>query len=199
MMSGNKSAGIVRGGRCRSPQAGMTLIELMIAVTVLAIGLGGTMALIGTAILTNNRNKLDTTGTTISQTVMEEILQQGANATSTFTITDCLGNNYTIDPTSSTSGRGAPLNGNGNIDFTQALNPTSGYNMNYIVCKANGNQATFDVRWNITTLTSSATAVYTKRITIAARPVNASANGQYAGLLFAIPVNLTGVAGDYPN
>jgi len=177
----------------------MTLIELMIAVTVMAIGLGGTMTLITTAIWTNNRNKLDTTATTLSQTVMEQILQQGANATSTFSITDCLGNNYTIDPTSSSSGRGAPLDTSGNINFAQTLNPTTGYNMNYIVCKANGNQATFDVRWNITTLTSSGSTVYTKRVTIAARPLGAASNGQYSRLLFAIPINLTGVAGDYPN
>lgn len=177
----------------------MTLLELMIAVTVLAIGLGGTMALISTAISTNNRNKLDTTATTLSQTVLEQLLLQGANATSTFTITDCLGNNYTVDPNSSSTGRGAPLDSSGNIDFTQSLNPTTGYNMNYIVCKANGNQVTFDIRWNITTLTSSGTTVYTKRITVAARPLGAASNGQYSRLLFAIPVNLTGIAGDYPN
>jgi Tfp pilus assembly protein PilV len=181
-------------------QAGTTLLEMMIAVTVLAIGLGGAMALVSMAIASNNRNKHDTTATMLSQMVMEQILAAGANASSTFTITDCQGNSFTIDPTGSSTGRGAPITAStGDINFASAISPSTGYNMNYTVCRAAGQTATYDVRWNIQTLSTASATVYTKQISVAARPLGAAGTGSSSLLYFAIPVTLRGVAGNYPN
>jgi prepilin-type N-terminal cleavage/methylation domain-containing protein len=177
-------------------QSGMTLLELMIAITVLAVGLGGGMALISTSIVTNNRNKMDTTATTLSQAVLEQILGMGANATTTFTLTDCVGNNFTIDPSTSSSGRGATITSSGDIDYTGSISPTTGYNMNYTVCKAAGQYAVYDVRWRITTLASTGTSIYRKQVVIASRPLGGASTGKYSQMYYAQPITLKGVAGD---
>ena len=67
--------------RKRSGQKGMTLIELMIATFVLAVGMLGSLSMIFLAIATNSRNKFDTTGTMIAQTVIEQINTLPTNAT----------------------------------------------------------------------------------------------------------------------
>ncbi len=177
-------------------ESGMTLLELMIAITVLALGLGGGMALLSTSIATNNRNKMDTTATTLSQMVLEQILGLGANATSTFTLTDCVGNSFTIDPSTSSTGRGAAITSSGDIDYTGAISPGTGYNMNYTVCKAAGQYNIYDVRWRITTLASTGTSIYRKQVVVASRPIGGASTGTYSQIYYAAPITLKGVAGD---
>src|SRR4029078_2515168 len=81
--------------RKRSRAKGMTLIELMIACFVLAVGMLGSLAMIFLAISTNTRNKFDTTGTMIAQTVIEQINTLPTNATQSgafvtaINLTDC--------------------------------------------------------------------------------------------------------------
>src|SRR5579864_1632158 len=106
-------------------QKGMTLIELMLALFILAVGLAGGMILVSTAIASNNRNKLDTTATLISQTILERILQQGASSTAVITLTDCLNNPLNINTTSGAApaGAGSPT-ANGSITFQ--ANPVAG-------------------------------------------------------------------------
>ena len=58
MRARNRKAG-------RSNEAGLSLIELMIAMVIMTVGFMATMILISTAIATNNRNKLDTTATAL--------------------------------------------------------------------------------------------------------------------------------------
>ena len=53
------------GRRVRPAEAGMSLIELMIAMIVLVVGMMGIMVMISTAITTNARNKMDTTATAL--------------------------------------------------------------------------------------------------------------------------------------
>ena len=182
--------------RAAHAQSGMTLLELMIAITVLALGLGGGMALISTAIVTNSRNKMDTTATTLSQMVLEQILGMGANASTTFTLTDCVGNNFTIDPSTSSTGRGAAITSIGDIDYTGSINPTTGYNMNYTVCKAAGQYAVYDVRWRITTLANTGTSIYRKQVVVASRPLGGASTGKYSQMYYSQPITLKGVAGD---
>ncbi|HET9696241.1 MAG TPA: prepilin-type N-terminal cleavage/methylation domain-containing protein, partial [Terriglobales bacterium] len=161
-----------RRSKIRRGEEGMTMIELVIAMVVLAIGLGGTMIMISGSITSNNRNKTDTTATTLSEAIMERIIAAGVGATATFTMSDCSGatNSILIDPTGSTAGRGAAVDATtGNISFTTAASPTSGYTATYVTCGVNGSQATYDVRWRVVNTQASGTAVYAKMVTVSAR------------------------------
>jgi prepilin-type N-terminal cleavage/methylation domain-containing protein len=183
-------------------QRGLSLIELMMALFVLAVGMAGGMILVSTAIASNNRNKLDTTATLLSQMVLEKILTPGnTNLPPTpalpphfVTVTDCTGNTFRIylDP------GGPVLAATGEIDFTKPL-PAVGYNMNYTVCRAAGQFAVYDVRWNITTIKSTPNSIYTKAVTVAARPTGAGANNSTKILFFGLPITLRGVSGISPN
>ncbi len=167
-----------------SGQSGVTMIELMIAGMVMVVGFLGMMILITTAIATNNRNKMDTNATLAAQMVLEEIRSdvQTGYAPS---ITDCANQAWNIGLGSNTIGAstGAPLSG-ATIDFTQST--VTNYSMNYQVCTANGGQATYDVRWNVTRLTDGVWLVV-----VGARPLGASSNLKY----FALPVTLRGIVG----
>ena len=196
----NSEGMIMRSAQSSNPkrrQKGLTLIELMLALFVLAVGLAGGMILVSTAIATNNRNKLDTTATLIAQTVLERILQQGASSTAVIAITDCTGNQLNINNTSAAApGAGSPV-ANGSLTFQAA--PTAGYGGTYTVCRAGGMTATYDVQWNITTMGTSGTQVYTKYVTVAARPQGAAANNKSQILFYGVPISLRGMAADSPN
>src|ERR1043166_8725741 len=88
-------------------QAGMGLIELMIAMFVLAVGLIGVLGMILAAMASNNRNQSDTGATFVAQFVIEQI--GAAGAASSLTLTDCSGNVQTLTLTPSTTGAGATL------------------------------------------------------------------------------------------
>ncbi len=167
-----------------SGQAGVTMIELMIAGMVMVVGFLGMMILITTAIATNNRNKMDTNATLAAQMVFEEIRADLATGASP-TLADCGGNTWTIGVGSNTVGSntGAPLSGS-DIDFSAAT--VTNYSMQYKVCTANGGQATYDVRWNVQTLSTGVSLV-----TVGAKPLGASSDLKY----FALPVMLRGIAG----
>lgn len=177
-------------------QKGSTLIELMVAMLVLAIGLGGVTTLLGAAIASNNRNGRDTTATLLAQMVIEQISSQDVYSSFDIPITDCAGNALKINtvPGAVGTGAGAKLNANGTIDFTQ--DPTNliaaNYAMQYVDCStAGGIQTTYDVRWNVMSVSTNTT---TRLITAAARPL-ASNVKQLGGFFFALPVNLRGIGG----
>jgi type IV pilus modification protein PilV len=183
----------------RNPQLGMTLVELMIAMLVLAIGLGGVTTLLITAISTNNRNSRDTTATMLAQLVIEEIGSQDPNSgVINIPITDCAGNAFNINVTGGAApgGAGATLVTNaasvnyGGIDQTQALAAIpAGYQMSYVDCSvAGGTRTTYDVRWNVMTISAN----NSRLITASARQLSSSSLG---GLRFALPVNLRGIGG----
>jgi prepilin-type N-terminal cleavage/methylation domain-containing protein len=182
----------------QTAQRGSTLPELMIAVLVLSVGLLGGMGLVMNAISGNNRSKLDSTSTILSQMTLEAIASVPANATSSSTpssnatIVDC-------NPTSSSathavntlgvagSGAGAPLTSGGAIDWSQAA--VSGYDLLFYNCQAStgDRQLIYEVRWNVTTLTSNA-----KLVTVATR-LQGTQTGNLA--FFAIPVSLKTIVG----
>ncbi len=170
----------LRHPRGRNPQAGMSLIELMIAGVVLVVGFAGVMALIINAIGSNSRNKKDTSASAVVQMVLERIqtLPEGSNVTTT--VTDCAGTTWTI---SSVVGSGANLTG-ASIDFTQDFTAVpANYKMKYAVCDANtGQKTTYDVRWNIATGTT-----HTSYVVIGARPLNLR--------YFALPVTIRAMVG----
>jgi Tfp pilus assembly protein PilV len=159
------------------------MIELMIAGVVLIVGFLGSMILITTAIAGNSRNRGDSNSTMLAQMVLEQISSVPANSAGLLSATDCAGNNWPIAIAGNAGGAGAPLTG-ATINFASAQ--VANYSMNFVVCSANGTQATYDVRWNIRTLTTGPALV-----TVAARPRGANNNLQR----FAIPVSLRTMVG----
>ncbi len=182
----------------RRQQAGMSLLELMIAALVLVVGLLGAMILILTTIANNSRSKWDSTGTLLSQMTMEAIAAVPANASptstpsSTVTIVDCNPSasaaTHTVNALgASGSGAGAPLSSTGDINFTAAA--ATGYSMTYYNCQAStgDRQEFYDVRWNIKTISA-----YAKLVTVAAQTAAGSKQG---AKFFQQPVSLKVIVG----
>jgi prepilin-type N-terminal cleavage/methylation domain-containing protein len=167
---------------------GFSLIELMIALTVLAIGMAGMALLFTTAAMGNSRAKGDTAGTMLAQTVLEKITAQPANNPNPVTLLDCNPNGATTWSITSAPG-GAPLDNNGSVDFTQAAVPN--YAMQFVSCGSGGRQVIYDVRWNVRTVSAN-----TRIITVSARPAAMAGNGNAnQALLFAPPITLRTVGG----
>jgi prepilin-type N-terminal cleavage/methylation domain-containing protein len=189
--------------RTRGSQTGMTLIELMIAMLVLAIGLGGLSSLFITASLSNNKNSRQTTATLLAQLVLDQISSQHPNSTATIFLTDCVGNTWAV----ATTGGAAPAGTGAQLDTTATdvnyggINPTQDYNavppatattpgyaMKYVDCGAGGTQSSYDVRWNVINIDT-----YTRLITVSARLVSPA--NQLGGRIFAMPVTVRGIGG----
>lgn len=188
-----------KGPVCRNTEKGLSLIEMMIAMVVLSIGMTGLMALFLQATYSNNRNSKDSSATFLAQMVLEQISAQDPNSTATISITDCAGNVWTVASAGDVApnGQGANLvssSGNmayGGIDQTQAVSSIpQNYEMQYTDCGTNGQQNTYDVRWNVMTISANTTRL----ITVSARQLNAPSS-QLGGARFAIPVTLRGIGG----
>jgi prepilin-type N-terminal cleavage/methylation domain-containing protein len=180
-------------------QRGMSLVELMIAITVLAVGLGALMGIFSTSIMLNQRAKGDTNGTMVAQAVLERIAGQPATSNAILTLTDCTAGGGVVwniaTAAAAAPGNGAALDANtGGIDFTQAYAAVpNNYKMLYVACGAGGRQTTYDVRWNVQTITGSAN---TRMITVSARPqAMATAGGRNQALLYAQPITLRTIGG----
>ena len=183
----------------RPREAGMSLIELMIAMVVMTVGFMATMILISTAIATNNRNKLDTTATALSQMVTETVAAQSIAVGTPMTMVDCNPasaggpQTWTIATASAAApGAGASVDAaTGSIDFTQLYaNVPVGYKMEFVACGAAGTQATYDVRWNVRTISA-----FSKLVTVSARQIGARSGGPQQLQYFAPPVTLRTIAG----
>jgi prepilin-type N-terminal cleavage/methylation domain-containing protein len=175
----------------RKNQEGMTLVELMIALTILVIGMGGVMIMVVTAIAQNNGTKHDSNGTMLAQMVAEKFLSvSGVNPPPVNPVEiDCAGVAHTIALTSAAgpAGAGATLTAAGNIDFTQAFGGVpANYAMQFVACGNAGRQATYDVRWNVQTLGAN-----TKLIIVAARRRDTGSTG----IGFNVPVTVRTIAG----
>jgi len=177
-------------------QRGFSLIEMMIAMVVLAVGLGALTILFTTAMYSNTKSNKDTTATMLAQTVMEQIDAQSTNGAANFNITDCQNTawNVNVTPGAAPNGAGATLlpvaSGAlyGSIDPNQAMAAVpGGYAMQYVHCGANAQQTTFDVRWNIMSANSNA-----RLVTVQARQLGGTKLG---GNAFAYPVTLRGMSG----
>jgi len=176
---------IMQKSRSRSKQEGMTLVELMIAMFVLAVGMAGGLILMVTALDTNNRNRMDVNATNIAWYFLDTLSNVKANSTKTLTVTDCTGTSWTL----TTAAGGATTNTYGNIDFTVTSYTTSGYSARYQICKASGQTSTYDVRWNIQTVNS-----YSKLITVGAMK-QGTTNTATGTLYYAKPVTIRTIAG----
>jgi Tfp pilus assembly protein PilV len=171
-------------------QAGFSLIELMLAGLVMLVGLSGGLLLVLTAIASNNRNSMDSSGTILAQMTMEMIASVPANSGSTLTVVDCnptsSSASHTINVTGGSTGAGAPLTSGGVVDFTQSQ--VTNYSMLYYACQAStgDRQMIYDIRWNVKTLSSN-----TKLVIVAAQRNGANNNA----MLFAVPVSLKMIVG----
>ena len=166
----------------RRRQSGMTLIELMIAMGVLATGMCAIALLIATAIASNNRNKGDTGATMVAQTVLNKLSTYPANLNGNLNITDCKPNgvqNLVITTVGAPgpAGQGATLIPAGTLN-AGAVNwlaaAPANYSFIYYACaQSNANASTaqpYEVRWNVMTMTVIAGTTYSKMITVSARP-----------------------------
>jgi prepilin-type N-terminal cleavage/methylation domain-containing protein len=139
-------------------QQGMTIIELMIAMVVLAVGILASMNLVAVAMATNARSRQQSNSTALAQMVTERIMAIPATSNAVLTITDCANPPFNVN----TAAGGAPLAASGDVDFTQGT--VANYNMPYTDCATQGRQAIYDVRWNVQQISNSA-----KLLTVSAR------------------------------
>lgn len=184
---------LVRKTTRRNPEAGITLIEVLVAGVVLVVGFMALFGLLITAIASNNRNKLDSTGTMLAQAVVENIssvlVSPGINSLTAdctgnkclYKMTDCNGTIWNIDGAVG----GVALSGS-QIDFSQAT-PPENYYMDYVVCNADV-QTKYDVRWNVQAVRGT-----TYLITVGVKKKNQTQDG---GRDFALPVTLRMLVAD---
>jgi Tfp pilus assembly protein PilV len=165
-------------------QDGLTVIELMIAMVVLAIGILASMSLVIMAINGNFRSKQQSNSTALAQMVTEKIMSIPAFQNPTLVLTDCTGTNFNI----ATAAGGGSLNSSGDMDFTQAQ--VANYNMAYTDCGTVGRQMTYDVRWKITTIST-----YAKLLTVSARLNKISTVGGTSGSKFGPVVTIKTIVG----
>lgn len=188
-----------RRNRCTT-QHGSMLLELMIAIVVLAIGMCGVLPLMVSAMYSNNRSGNDTTSTMVAEHVIEQISSQQATASSALSITDCTGATFSITTIGAASGagnggsnggNGARLNSAGEINWTQSYSGVpAGYKMRYTTCGTGGKQTIYDVRWDVIALNSTNNS--SRMIFVSARPTGSTTVG---GLRFITPAQLRTIGG----
>src|SRR5262245_43398677 len=101
-----RMGGLMMSSRAQHPESGMSIIEVMISVLILTVSSLGVVALVWSAILTNNRNKVDSTQTMLAESIIEQVNATIIGSESS-ALTDCDGTTWTI----STTPGGAALNG----------------------------------------------------------------------------------------
>lgn len=177
-------------------QKGMSLIELMIAMLVLATGLGALTILFIFSSETDNKTSKATSSTMLAQRVLEQISAQHPDSVQVITMTDCAGNAWNINTVGAAApaGVGATINVNGGSPYYGYIDPTqnfgavpAGYAMRYSDCGGN-RQTQYDVRWNIININP-----YTRLITVSARQISPA--NKLGGRMFDLPANLRGIGG----
>jgi prepilin-type N-terminal cleavage/methylation domain-containing protein len=181
---------------------GFTLIEVLIAIVILAIGLAGLLPMILVAVNNNTGTRQDSQAVMLAQMVAEQITSRPAGSNATFAVTDCrptsLGGAQNFTVNSAAGGANVSTGGTfpaGTIDFSQAAGVVPvGYQMTFFACGDTGgvdasdnSQVPFDVRWNVSVTNGM------KLVTVAAR--RSGAGTKMAGnglqtLLFQQPVTL---------
>jgi prepilin-type N-terminal cleavage/methylation domain-containing protein len=149
-------------------QGGFTMIELMIAMLVLAVGIVGSMALIIRAVGGDSWSKQLSNSTVLAQAVTERIMALPAGTNTIVTITDCTNTPYNV----STAPGGPAVTATGDLDFSAAA--VANYQMLYTNCDTNGHQAVYDVRWNVAAIPGS--NGWVKTLTVSAQLRSAGRN-----------------------
>jgi prepilin-type N-terminal cleavage/methylation domain-containing protein len=189
--------------RARLGERGMSLIELLLAMTVLTIGMLGSMILIMVGMQSNTRNKTDSTAVVLDQEILEMFATLNNYPKSgAVTIFDCgltagavNQHNAALTWGAAPAGNGAtvytaataPLPSQvGEIDWTQptptlATSAVTGYAMRYQAC----NGDTYEVRWNVMQIDPNSR---NSLLTVSSRQL--AAQGSNRAMLFAIPTTL---------
>lgn len=149
-------------------EVGFSLIELMIAILVLAVGIVGSMALILRAVGGDSWSKQLSNSTVLAQAVTERIMAIPAATNTLVTITDCANNVWNVN----TAPGGPAVTATGDLDFSAAA--VANYQMLYTNCDTNGHQAIYDVRWNVTAVANS--NGWVKLLTVSAQLKSAGKN-----------------------
>lgn len=147
--------------RTSAKESGLTLIELMIAMLVLAVGILGSMALIVRSIGGDAWSKQLSNSTVLAQSITERIMAIPSASNTIVTITDCTNTVSNVN----TAPGGPSVTSSGELDFSAAA--VTNYRMLYTDCDTNGRQATYDVRWNVTAIPNS--LGYVKMLTVSAQ------------------------------
>jgi Tfp pilus assembly protein PilV len=193
--SGNIRSRNARHGAARE-ERGMGLLELIIAMTVLTVGMLGSMIMILTGMQSNSRNKLDTTATVLDQEVLETFATlKNYPQVGSVAIYDCSGNSVSYQAaygqgTFASGGNGAPLTATGDIDWTRptptlATAATSGYAMNYTNCEGD----IYEVRWNVRDAENAPASKSRLSILTVSSRLKAAKNA-HSAMLFAPPTTL---------
>jgi len=184
----------IRESKAARMSRGFSLIELMIAMAVLAVGLLGGIVVIAMSAANNGKSKLNTTAVTLAESTMETILAIPEKATGTATqtqLTDCAGNTFTIETAQTAAGVGTALIANGafagSVDYSQP--PVPNYSMQYVMCST-GAGLVYDIRWRI----DQGPTPSTQLVTVSAKP---GAGNQAVAAQFTLPFTLHELRGDF--
>jgi Tfp pilus assembly protein PilV len=213
MLNSRKTVpGILRRPK-RSGESGVSIIELLIAMTVLTVGMLGSMIMILVGMQSNTRNKNDTSAVVLDQEILEKFATvKNYPKTGTANIYDCALTGANLHLASLV--QGASPSGNGATLYTSATAPTpaqvgdidwtiaspalatatiAGYGMQYQTC----NGDIYEVRWNImqapacgslASCTNPTAASRISLLTVSSRQI--SAGSTHNGMLFAVPTTL---------
>ena len=183
-------------------QHGFSLLEFLIAMTVLTVGVGGLLPLLLASITLDKKAAGDTTAVMVAEVVLEQMSSQSStSAALPNPMQDCATppNSWTVSEADAVvgggsggayGGNGAKLTNQGAIDWTQdyAAIP-AGYAMRYVACSTtNDTPVTYEVRWDVISTSSSDS---TKMIVISARPQIAQA----WALGYVAPINMRTIVG----
>jgi Tfp pilus assembly protein PilV len=170
---------------------GFTMVELLVAGFILVSAILGAGLMIIMGMARDNANRIDTTGTNAAQTVLEEIASTSASVNLTVPITDCVNTDITTTLLQiNTAVGGANLTSTGDIDFSQTqANVPAGYQMNYTICRSDGVNIVYDVRWRVDAVSTQG---FGKVVTVSARQPFV---GTVQGIAGITPVTLRTVIG----
>jgi len=187
----NEMHGTIRKADMARRSRGFSLIELMIAMAVLAVGLLGGIVVIIMSTANDGRSKLHTTAVTMAESTMEKILAIPQNATGTAartSLTDCAGNTFTIETAQTPSNSSQLITSGafaGSVDFSKP--PAPNYSMLYIMCST-GAGVPYDIRWRVDPGPTQATEL----ITVSAKPA-----GNQPAAQFTLPYTIHQLRGNF--
>ena len=145
----------------RRRAAGFTMIEMLIAVTILLIGIVAVAQMVPAAMRSNLRNRVDSTALIVAQRELEQMTAQSLNVEAAFGLghynfTDRDGALVYVGSTLGAviQRNGCPLLADGRIDFSQpAANCPVGYQryVSWVWNQTTGDTQTVDLRWHVIT------------------------------------------------
>jgi prepilin-type N-terminal cleavage/methylation domain-containing protein len=192
----------IRSGRIA--ESGMSMLELLIAMAILAVGMTGAMGMILAGVQSDARNKNDTSAVVLDQELLETFATyKNYPLSGQIPVNDCstgATSQKLAAATGTTAGAGAAVitsgNNTGDIDWTQAApalatSTVPGYAMDYQTC----NGDIYEVRWNITKINANNNVSQLSHLTVSSRQI--AAGGSNQAILFAIPVSVHTLIEDF--